>query len=179
MDQALIDKVKQGDEHAFRLIIEKYRNLIYHSVYGILRNQKDAEDASQEVFLKIYLSLPDYENQGFKTWITRIAVNHAIDMKRKAYRKREEASEDFLIDLKESTASIENQIIENEMKKLVHTRLNELPQNYRDVIYGYYIEEKSYQQMAEEQNVKKETIATKLHRARLWMKKHWKESDFS
>ncbi len=78
-DAVLIEKVKNGNDHAFRLLVEKYRNLIFHIVYGILRNEKDAEDAAQEVFIKIYTSLPQYEKQGFKTWISRIAVNHAID----------------------------------------------------------------------------------------------------
>lgn len=179
LEQALIEKVKAGDEHAFRVLVETYRNFVFHSVYAVLRNQKDAEDATQEVFLKIYLSLPQYENQGFKTWLTRIAVNHAIDMRRKAYRQREEAAEDFQLDTNmRSEESVPDQVAKKEMQRIVRKRIDELPENYRDVIYGFYIEEKTYEQMAKEQNVKRETVATKLHRARLWMKKRWKESDF-
>lgn len=179
MEQEFIQKITAGDEHAFRIFVTTYRNLVFHSVYAVLRNQKDAEDATQEVFLKIYLSLPQYEGQGFKTWLTRIAVNHAIDMRRKAYRQREEAVEDFQLDtnvMREE--SVLSQVTKKEVKQLVHQRIHELPKNYRDVIYGFYIEEKTYEQLAEEQNVKRETIAMKLHRARQWMKKHWKESDF-
>lgn len=179
MEQALIEKAKAGDEHAFRILVETYRKLVFHSVYAVLRNQKDAEDATQEVFLKVYLSLPQYENQGFKTWLTRIAVNHAIDMRRKAYRQREEAAEDFHFNMNmQVEESVPEKLVKKELKQLVRQRINELPENYRDVIYGFYIEEKSYEQLAKEQNVKRETVATKLHRARLWMKKHWKESDF-
>ncbi len=179
LEQALIEKAKAGDEHAFRILVETYRNLVFHAVYAVLRNQKDAEDAAQEVFLKVYLSLSQYENQGFKTWLTRIAVNHAIDMRRKAYRKREEAAEAAFLDANASReAGIADAIANKEIKQLVHQRIHELPENYREVIYGFYIEEKTYEQLAEEQQVKRETIATKLHRARLWMKKHWKESDF-
>lgn len=90
MDAALIKIARSGNDHAFRLLVEKYQLHVYKSVYAVLRNQKDAEDASQEVLLKIYTSLPRYENQGFKTWITRIAMNHAIDMKRKHSRRRED-----------------------------------------------------------------------------------------
>lgn len=184
MEQALIEKVKVGDEHAFRVLVEMYRNIVFHSVYAVLQNQKDAEDATQEVFFKIYLSLSKYENQGFKTWILRIAVNHAIDMKRKAYRKRETASDDFQLDSEETTfaasrvESVDDQVVKKEMKRLVRQRIHELPVNYRDVIYGFYIEDKTYEELAQEQNVKRDTIATKLHRARLWIKKHWRESDF-
>ncbi|EKN71532.1 RNA polymerase sigma factor SigW [Neobacillus bataviensis LMG 21833] len=176
----LIQKVLEGNDHAFRLLVEKYRNDVFRTVFAVLRDQKEAEDAAQEVFMKIYTSLPKYEGQGFKTWMTRIAVNHAIDVKRKQVRRREE-----VVDALEQAAlatprdSIEKEIIEQDRRRLVRSKLNEVPENYREVIYGFYIAEKSYQQMAQEQNVQVKTIETKLYRARSWMKKNWKEDDFS
>ncbi|CRK82361.1 sigma-70 family RNA polymerase sigma factor [Neobacillus massiliamazoniensis] len=169
-----------GNDHAFRLLVEKYRNDVFLTVFAVLRDQKEAEDAAQEVFLKIYSSLPKYENQGFKTWMTRIAVNHAIDVKRKQARRKEEVV-DILEqqDFRTSRDCVEKEIIENDKRSLVRKRLGELPENYRDVIYGFYIAEKSYQEMADEQKVQVKTIETKLYRARTWMKKNWKEDDFS
>jgi len=175
----LIEKVKRGDDEAFRLLVEKYRNDLFRVIYSVLKDQKESEDAAQEVFMKIYTSLPRYENLGFKTWITRIAVNHAIDIKRKQQRRREDVSEIVEIDSEAGEeTSLESEVIHRERRKLVRERLNELPDNYRDVIYGYYIAEKSYKQMALEQNVQVKTIETKLYRARIWMKKHWREEDF-
>ncbi|MDQ0156849.1 RNA polymerase sigma factor (sigma-70 family) [Robertmurraya andreesenii] len=153
---------------------------MFRTIFAVLRNQKDAEDATQEVFLKIYHSLPQYENQGFKTWMKRIAVNHAIDIKRKQARRREEVVEGLEYDALTSTRDhVESEVISMERRRLVRERLEELPDNYRGVVYDFYIEEKSYQQMAEEQQVQVKTIETKLYRARHWMKKHWKEDDFS
>jgi DNA-directed RNA polymerase specialized sigma24 family protein len=60
-----------------------------------LHHPKDAEDAAQEVFVKLYLSLPQYERQGFKTWLTRIAVNQGIDVKRRLQRKTEDLAEEM------------------------------------------------------------------------------------
>ncbi|CAG9610592.1 sigma-70 family RNA polymerase sigma factor [Pseudoneobacillus rhizosphaerae] len=179
-DELLIQKVLRQNEHAFRLLVERYRNDVFRTIFAILRDQKEAEDATQEVFIKIYTSLPNYENQGFKTWITRIAVNHSIDVKRKLTRRSEEVVEN--IEQKELFTPpdhVEHEVIIREKKQKVHDKLDELPENYRDVIYGYYIAEKSYQQMAIEQNVQVKTIEMKLYRARHWMKKHWKEDDFS
>lgn len=179
-DQVLIQKVLSGNDHAFRLLVEKYRTDLFRTIFAVLRDQKDAEDATQEVFIKIYHSLPKYENQGFKTWITRIAVNHAIDVKRKRDRRREDVVESM--ELQSNTVqqeSVESEIISRERNRLVRERLNEIPANYRDVIYGFYIAEKSYQQLAEEQQVQVKTIETKIYRARHWMKKHWKEDEFS
>ena len=179
-EAALIEKVLDGNDHAFRLLVEKYRNDVFRTIFAVLRDQKEAEDAAQEVFMKIYLSLPQYQNQGFKTWITRIAVNQAIDIKRKQVRRREEVAEEPELPLAGTAKdSVEKEIIETDRRRLVRKKLDELPDNYRDVIYGFYIAEKSYQQMAEEQNVQVKTIETKLYRARHWMKRNWKEDDFS
>ncbi|QED46486.1 RNA polymerase sigma factor [Cytobacillus dafuensis] len=179
-DQVLIQKVKSGNDHAFRLLVEKYRNDLFRTIYAVLRDQKEAEDAAQEVFLKIYTSLPQYENQGFKTWITRIAVNHAIDLKRKRDRRQEDIIDVIEYDtIGTQRESVETEVILKERAMLVREKLYELPENYQNVIYDFYIAEKTYQQMAEEQNVQVKTIETKLYRARNWMKKHWKEDDFS
>lgn len=145
----------------------------------MLRNQKDAEDATQEIFLKIYNSLPKYEGKGLKTWITRIAVNHSIDMKRKKERRREVVTEDQVLQFKTtSTDSIEGELIKKEQQRQVQDKIKELPENYRVVVHGYYIQEKSSQQLAVELDVKEKTIVVKLHRARNWMRKRWKEEDF-
>jgi RNA polymerase sigma factor (sigma-70 family) len=179
-DELLLQKIRNGNDLAFRILVDKYRNKVFRTIFAVLRDQKESEDATQEVFIKIYTSLPTYENQGFITWMTRIAVNHAIDVKRKQSRKSEEVVSDLeqcvpveLID------SVEREVMVREKKQKVHDKLHELPDNYRDVIYGYYIAEKSYQQMAIEQNVQVKTIEMKLYRAKIWMKKHWKEGDFS
>ncbi|SMQ61711.1 RNA polymerase sigma factor, sigma-70 family [Bacillus sp. OV166] len=170
----------EGNDHAFRLLVEKYRNDVFRTIFAVLRDQKEAEDAAQEVFMKIYTSLPQYQNQGFKTWMTRIAVNHAIDIKRKQVRRKEEVAEDLELQLVGTPKdSIEKEIMDTDRRTLVRRKLDELPENYRDVIYGFYIAEKSYQQLADEQNVQVKTIETKLYRARHWMKKNWKEDDFS
>ncbi|MBS2772046.1 sigma-70 family RNA polymerase sigma factor [Anoxybacillus rupiensis] len=174
-DDVLIDKVQNGDEHALRMLIEKYRDYLYKTVYSIIRHEKDAEDATQEVLVRIFLSLSQYQSQGFKAWITRIAVNYAIDVKRKRERKREEALE---ATEPEAAENVEQLVIKKAEKEQVRRRLEEIPPSYREIIYAYYIEEKSYQQIAKEQNIAVKTVETKLYRARNWLRKHWKEGDF-
>ena len=139
-----------GSDHAFRLLVEEIdRNDVFRTVFAVLRDQKEAEDAAQEVFMKIYTSLSQYENQGFKTWMTRIAVNHAIDVKRKLARRKEEVAEAIEQQaLGTPRDGVEKELIVNERQRLVRTRLECFPDNYRDVIYGFYIAEKSYQQLA-------------------------------
>ncbi|WP_096186564.1 RNA polymerase sigma factor [Evansella halocellulosilytica] len=179
-DEALIKQILQGNDHAFRILIEKYRSLIFKTAYGVLKNEKDAEDAAQEVFIKIYSSLPKYEGKGLKTWMARIAVNHAIDLKRKRDRRKEEVAEDIRLELVTADSkSVESEYLHKEMRSRVRERLNDLPLNYRYVVYGYYIEEKSFQQLSKEEGINEKSVRVKLHRARKWMREHWKEDDFS
>ncbi len=141
-----------------------------------MRNEKDAEDATQEAFIKIYYALPQYEGQGLKAWMTRIAVNHAIDIRRKLQRQSEKIIEYAKQSLNEPNEStLDTPILMKEQRERVRIRLKELPDNYREVIQAYYIDEKSFKQMADEQQVESKTIEAKLYRARRWIRKHWKE----
>jgi RNA polymerase sigma factor (sigma-70 family) len=146
----------------------------------VLHHPKDAEDATQEAFVKIYRSLPRYQGHGFKTWMSRIAVNTAIDYKRKSERRREvivdpEVGLQTAISAEEPADLV---LMRKEQGAMIARYLSELPPNYREVIVSYYMEGKSYQQIAIEQDVEIKTVESKLYRARNWMKKHWKEDDF-
>jgi len=175
-EKVLIRQIKAGNDDAFRVLVEKYRNDLYRTVFAILRNERDAEDATQEIFLKIYHSLPQYEHQGLKTWMTRVAVNHAIDFKRKVTRRQEDVGEVIeQVHIDETS----KQVIQKELRRLVRDKLAEIPDNYREVIYEYYIAERSYQQIADKHNIAVKTVETKLYRARSWMKRNWKEDEFS
>jgi RNA polymerase sigma factor (sigma-70 family) len=174
-----IEKLKSKDGDAFRTLIEEYGNALFKTVYAILRDKQEAEDALQEAFLKIYHSLPSYQSQGLKTWLTRIAVNHAIDVKRKKSKMKEDLGSAEFEGTKDSANNILPFLLKRERNEAVHKRMKEIPINYRQVIYAYYIEEKSQKEIAFEQNIEVKTVEMKLYRARNWMKKHWKEEDFS
>jgi RNA polymerase sigma factor (sigma-70 family) len=174
-----IEKLKRKDEKAFRLLIEEYGNAIYKAVFAILKDKQEAEDATQEAFIKIYNSLPNYQSLGLKTWLTRIAVNHAIDMKRKISRMKEDLHNEKIDKAKSSSNAVLPLLLKNEQHAVIHKKISEIPINYREVIYAFYIEEKTHKEIAAQQEVEVKTIETKLYRARKWLKQHWKEEDFS
>jgi RNA polymerase sigma factor (sigma-70 family) len=174
-----IEKLKRKDEKAFRLLIEEYGNSIYKAVFAILKDKQEAEDATQEAFIKIYNSLPNYQSLGLKTWLTRIAVNHAIDMKRKKSRMKEDLHNEKVDKTKSSSNAVLPLLLKNEQHAAIHKKISEIPINYREVIYAFYIEEKTHKEIAAQQEVEVKTIETKLYRARKWLKQHWKEEDFS
>ncbi len=92
MEQELktIKQAQNGEKAAFRQLVETHKKLIYYLAYDLTGNQQDAEDLSQEVFMKAYKSLAKFRGESkFSSWLRRITVNLFIDMKRsKQYKSR-------------------------------------------------------------------------------------------
>nr|WP_281197270.1 RNA polymerase sigma factor [Paenibacillus glacialis] len=170
----------QGDATAFRFIVDQYSKHIFHTTYSVLRDVKDAEDVAQETFIQIYKSLSQYRSQGFKSWITRIAMNKAIDLKRKKTRRGEDKQYP-VFDMELIPSDEEdplNRTIRKEKKELFKQKLQTIPDNHRVVLTAFYLEEKNYEQIAQELEVKPKTVESKLYRAREWIRKKWKEEDW-
>src|SRR5579871_5332659 len=80
----LVRRVQACDEIAFREIVDRYQSKVYSIIYGILRNRNDAEDIAQQVFAKIYFSIPNFDfRSSLLTWIYKITVNECYDYLRK------------------------------------------------------------------------------------------------
>lgn len=161
-----------------------YYEVVYRTAYAVLHHHQDAEDVTQEVFVQIYRALPEYRNQGLKTWITRITVNRAIDARRKQGRQKVNVASDaeFLQEKAEGQwseeLSTEQQVLRQERKAMIQEELEQLPEHYREVIQSFYMDEKSYEEIAVEQGLEKKSVESRLYRARLWLKRHWRKEDF-
>ncbi|WP_202556211.1 sigma-70 family RNA polymerase sigma factor [Paenibacillus silvestris] len=178
-----------GDEAAFRELVATYRQYLFQTIYAIVRHTKDAEDLSQDVWSRIYFSLPQYQMKGLKTWMTRIAVNRAIDFKRSASRRREEMTAEMEVPMQAQAAQpagtfafssngVEHEVLMKETTELVRKKLHEIPANYHEVLTAYYIQHQSYQDIASAHGVTVKTIESKLYRAKQWLRNNWKEEDF-
>jgi RNA polymerase sigma factor (sigma-70 family) len=74
-DQDLIELLKQGDEQAFRKLVETWQDLVFNTVLGMVQDFQEAEDLSQEVFIQVYQSIKQFRGDAkLSTWIYRIAV---------------------------------------------------------------------------------------------------------
>ncbi|MCZ8523384.1 MULTISPECIES: RNA polymerase sigma factor [Paenibacillus] len=179
-EEAWIARIIAGDREAFRELVERYGADLYKAVYSVLHSAKDAEDVTQEVLLKIYSSLPQYRHGGLKTWLTRIAVHKAIDYKRSRDRKKEQLTGEWeetqgTGQLQESP--VEAHVMRRDRRERVRESLERLPGAYRKVVVAFYLEDKSYQQIAAEQQIAVKTVESKLYRAKQYMRKVWKEED--
>lgn len=136
-----------------------------------------AADISQEVFIKIYTAIGSYNHQGFKTWISRIATNTAIDYIRKRARDQERT---ISLDLYKETISLPNSpdtpesvLLEKDQHQELLAACERLAPKYRDVIKMYYGENKSYQQISKEENISVRTVESRLYRGKKIIKKRW------
>jgi RNA polymerase sigma factor (sigma-70 family) len=89
-EQELINELRQGNEPAFRWLVDNYRNRVFHTVLNILQDRDEAEDASQETFIQVFESIRSFkEESSLSTWIYRIAVRKALDkLRRKKTRQQ-------------------------------------------------------------------------------------------
>jgi RNA polymerase sigma-70 factor (ECF subfamily) len=103
-DAAIVARAASGDINAFRALVEKHSRYLYGVVFRLTRNAEDTQDVVQDTWLKVHAQLGRFENRSeVRTWLTRIAVNCAIDFLRSS--KRREAAHDPL-DLDERVADV-------------------------------------------------------------------------
>jgi len=173
----------RGDEEAYYHLTQKYKKPLYFHVRKMIRNVDFAEDLVQDIFLKAFKSLKNYKNDyAFSTWLYRIATNHTIDYLRKkkleTFSIHAEDAEDSqpAIQLADEGNYSDEPIIRRERKNKVHEAIDQLPEKYREVILKRHIEEKSYQEIAEEMDIPLGTVKAHIFRARELLYKYMKDT---
>ncbi len=160
------------DDRPFREIFHRYQNLVWHVCYSIVKNPQDAEDITQEVFIRIHHNLPRFEGRSsLKTWIYRIAFNTSQnEIRRRARRPQIESSS--VEDMAEYLPGEQNleeywsQQIRNE--RLVEA-IRSLTPEHQEVIRLRDIEQRPYTEIAELQEITLSAAKMRVQRARLAM----------
>ena len=95
-EQVLVDRISSGDSAAFQEFVDRYKKKIYYIAYDITGDHDDAEDVSQEVFIKVFRSLKTFRrNAKISSWLYQISVNASIDLLRKKSSKPEKSMDDI------------------------------------------------------------------------------------
>ena len=88
-EEALINKLKRGDQSVFTAVVDEYQDMVYNTAIGMLQNAEDADDITQEVFVQVYLSIHTFKGESkFSTWLYRITISKALDHEKKRNRKK-------------------------------------------------------------------------------------------
>jgi RNA polymerase sigma-70 factor, ECF subfamily len=174
-DWALVQQCASGDEAACARLVTDYQRMVYQLGLHLLRDPQEALDLSQEVFLRVFRTLPSFRGQSsLRTWIYRIVINQASNRQR-WWRRRHRAQQVTLDDagpvqaqLTESrTFAMPDQLVEqHETADRVWAALDSLPFDQRTVILLREIEGLSYDEIAESLGVAVGTVKSRLARAR-------------
>lgn len=177
-DKELVSKYLEGDESTLELLIGRYLKPIYSFIYRLVGNSQDAEDISQEVFLKVWKNIKKYDNsKSFKTWLFTIAKNTAYDSLRK---KKEIVFSDFENDdsengLEDSLVSSEIlpelALIKEEDVVALEEAIKKLPPDYRTVLLLKETEELTFEEIGDILNKPMNTVKSHYRRSLLSLKK--------
>ena len=173
-DADLVLRAKAGDERAYEVLFARHQRRIYAIVYGMLRNDADAKDATQEAFVRAYRSLPRLEAAGaFGGWLAQIAVNICRDiLKRPRIVARSldeplgDEDSEYKLEIPDWSESPERASLSSELQDVVHRAIGTLSTDHRAVITMHHLEGMDVLQIADILGVSEGTIKSRLSRAR-------------
>ncbi|MFM2397410.1 MAG: hypothetical protein RLZZ144_660 [Pseudomonadota bacterium] len=175
VDQQLVERVQRGDKHAFELLVAKYQRRLGRLISRFVRNSGDAEDVTQEAFIKAYRALPAFRgDSAFYTWLYRIGINtaknHLITQGRRVPTSTaldaEEAENFDDASLLHEVSTPENELMSKQVAGVVNASLQQLPDDLRTALTLREIEGLSYEEIAEVMNCPIGTVRSRIFRAR-------------
>ena len=175
VDQQLVERAQRGDKHAFELLVAKYQRRLGRLISRFVRDAAEAEDVTQEAFIKAYRALPAFRGESaFYTWLYRIGINTAknylVTLGRRAPTSTQfdaEESEDFEgSELLQDVNTPENELMSKQVVGVVNTSLLQLPEDLRTALTLREIEGLSYEEIAEIMNCPIGTVRSRIFRAR-------------
>ena len=170
-DAAIMREILSVNKEQFAILIERYQSHILRLTTALLRDSDLADDASQEIFLKTYRSLSKFRgDSSFKTWISRIATHHCIDIIRTKKREGADSLEQLMEKGVEKFHSIFQEpadlVALAEQRELLDQLLNALPADYRIALLLREVEDYSYEEIAEITGWSVESVRGRLRRGR-------------
>jgi RNA polymerase sigma factor (sigma-70 family) len=158
-DGLLVARCREGDEEAWRTLVERFSRYVYAIATQAFRlPQQDAEDVFQEVFARVYERLGSLrDDEAVRPWIGQLTRRLCIDRLRSG--SREQPAEDELLDL-----PAEDVLAEVEQAYDVHEAMAELPENCRDILDRFFARDESYRTIGDTLGLPAGTIASRISR---------------
>jgi RNA polymerase sigma-70 factor (ECF subfamily) len=183
-DLTLVKRVRDGDQRAFKLLVERYQRKVYAVALGMLKDKEEAMDVSQEAFVKVYKYLDHFKgDSSFYTWLYRITVNICIDVMRRknsAGGEMEEFDESAPMDLSEARIGAlgsrlgtnpQKSALRRELAEKIQEALAAVPEKHRAILLLREIEGMSYEDLSRTLDIPKGTVMSRLFHARAKVQK--------
>ena len=178
-DATLVARCLADDQDAFRILVERYQADVYATAYRIVPRPEDAEDLTQDTFLRAFRALKRYDpSRPFGAWLHTIATRLGIDHHRRNRAKlisltqpeEGSAGEERTIDLEDPTAGPEEEAEQSELARRLEALVMELPPDSRAAILLRHQHDLPYEEIAQALGAPLGTIKARIHRARLMLK---------
>ncbi len=176
-DEELIARTLAGEDEAFAELVSRHKDLVYTIALRVVGDEDEADDVAQEAFVRAYRALGRFRGDSkFSSWVYRIAVNRGLTHLKR--RKRRAVTIDFVAEphieapaaMADKSTDPEQFVLDQEFRLRVREAVNALPPRYRAVVTLFYLEERSYKEVAEVLGIPMGTLKTHLHRARALLK---------
>jgi RNA polymerase sigma-70 factor (ECF subfamily) len=177
----IIQKLQQGNEQAFKQLVENYQKLVVNTCFGMVHNTEDAEDIAQEVFIEVFRSIQNFRaDSKISTWLYRIAVNRSLNFIRDNKRKKWYHSiEDIVKGKKQQLSEIQhgnNETPLSEMEnsqraRIIHEAIDSLPENQKTAFTLNKYEDLSYKEISEVMDLSVSSVESLIHRAKIKLQK--------
>jgi RNA polymerase sigma-70 factor (ECF subfamily) len=153
------------------VVVREHGDRVYRLAYRLSGNKADAEDLTQETFVRVFRSLAEYQPGTFEGWLHRITTNLFLDMARRRQRIRFEALPDDVGDrLASAEAGPEVAYTQNHLDPEIQAALDALPPDFRAAVVLCDLEQLSYEEIAATLNVKVGTVRSRIHRGRVLLR---------
>jgi len=176
-DTEVIARVLGGETALYEIIMRRYNERLYRVARAILHDDGEAEDVMQDAYVRAYRSLGQFEGRSaFATWLTRIAVNEALQRRKQRMKMEpidfQNGAEDHIMELAALGDSPEQNYGRQEITGILEQAIAALPEQYRVVYMLREVEEMSTEETAESLELSEENVRIRLHRARGLLKKY-------
>jgi RNA polymerase sigma factor (sigma-70 family) len=167
-DAELVELILKGDQEVFSMLVERYKDAVQNLAYRMLGNATEAEDITQETFVRAYTQLATYKSvHKFSTWLLSIASHLAIDqLRRRRFLALPLEDVPFLEWIVDMGISPEQSALQGEQQDEIQSYLQRLPGKYRAVIILRYWYDFSYDEIATALKLTPPLVKARLHRAR-------------
>ena len=175
-----LNLAQRGDTDAFAMLVEAYKVAVYNLCFRMLGNHFEAEDASQETFMRAYKYIKTYDKKrSFSTWILSIAAHYCIDQLRKKRLNITHFEDNPYQELPDPGPNPEVSLSDSEQQKRIRTLLTVLSDTDRAAVIMFYWYEFSYEEIAAALNLSISAVKSRLHRARTKLAQTWMEQKHS
>lgn len=183
-DEELVEDFLQGEDVAFRHLIERYHDTLIRFLFRLTGQREMAEDVFQDAFLQVHQSIESFDQtRRFKPWLFTIAANKARDALRRAQRRKamslsgvssddDDGAPIDLADLRIPAAS--ERLDAQELGALVQKAIDQMSPRLREVLLMAYFQRLTYQQIADQYAIPVGTVKSRLHAAVASFADHWK-----